>query len=80
MGRVRLWWRGIRGQGKSKEVMERYSRLGAGSGCGGEAFEAFGRVSEGGEAYGNMSRHVVWWGGLWGHGQAQRVEGKHTGP
>ena len=60
MGRVRLWWRGIRGQGKSKEVMERHMGPWAGSGCGREAFEALGRVSEG-------------WGGIRGHGLSEGV-------
>ena len=49
--------------------MERHTGPWAGSGCGGEAFEAFeafGRVSEG-------------WGGIRGHGRTRGVVGRPTG-
>jgi len=51
IGRVRMTSRGIRGYGQSQAVVERHtgtrgkygSHGEAGSGCGGEAFEALGR-------------------------------------
>jgi len=67
MGRVREGWGGIPGHGQAQGAVGRHAGLWAGTGSGGEVYEAMGRVRE-------------WWGGIRGHGQGQGGMGSHARP